>query len=277
MPRIRTIKPEFPQSESMGRISREARLLFILLWTVADDSGRLRAHSRALASLLYPFDVDVFDLIEAWIKELEDEECIVRYVHDNATYIQVHNWLKHQKIDKPSISRLPQFDEDSRILSNPREGSTTDLGSRIEDLGSRIKEKKARASRSARLPEDFDLTTERRKFCEAERKDAEREFAKFTDYWRSASGAKARKLDWDATWRNWCRSDFSAGKAANGKGRLSVASLTAWERLLASDGADRAGKAQNALESIGGWQRVLMRSTFDAPKIKAEFCNAYGE
>lgn len=27
----------------------------------------------------------------------------------------------------------------------------------------------------------------------------------FIDYWRGASGAKARKRDWTATWRNWMR------------------------------------------------------------------------
>lgn len=39
MARIRTIKPEFPQSETMGRVSRDARLLFIQLWTVAELSA----------------------------------------------------------------------------------------------------------------------------------------------------------------------------------------------------------------------------------------------
>ncbi len=47
MARIRSIKPEFPQSESMGNVSRDARLTFIQLWTLADDSGRLRGSSRA--------------------------------------------------------------------------------------------------------------------------------------------------------------------------------------------------------------------------------------
>lgn len=32
----------------------------------------------------------------------------------------------------------------------------------------------------------------------------------FKDYWFSVSGAKGVKLDWDATWRNWCR---RAGKS----------------------------------------------------------------
>lgn len=31
------------------------------------------------------------------------------------------------------------------------------------------------------------------------------ELAKFLDYWRSVPGAKGRKTDWPATWRNWMR------------------------------------------------------------------------
>jgi len=119
MARIRTIKPEFPQSESMGRISREARLLFLMLFTVVDDSGVTRGNSRMLASLLYPYDDDASALIDKWINELMVENCIVKYVVDNQTYIQICKWLNHQKIDKPTPSKLPQFDnarEDSRIL-----------------------------------------------------------------------------------------------------------------------------------------------------------------
>ena len=130
MARIRTIKPEFPQSESMGRVSRESRYCFILLWTLADDSGRLRGNSRMLASLLYPYDLDAGKLIDKWLADLEQEKCLVRYAIEGDTYIQICNWLKHQKIDKPSASKIPAFTEESRILANPRERSCEDLGSR---------------------------------------------------------------------------------------------------------------------------------------------------
>jgi hypothetical protein len=135
MARIRTVKPEFPQSESMGRVSRDARLLFILTWTLCDDAGRTRAASRMLASLLYPYDDDAPKKIDGWLAELEREGCIVRYSADGATYLQVCNWLSHQKIDKPSASKIPPFDEASRIVANPREGSSGDL--RIKDQGSK--------------------------------------------------------------------------------------------------------------------------------------------
>ena len=141
MSRIRTIKPEFPHSESMGAVSREARLCFIMLWTLADDSGRLRGNSRMLASLLYPYDDDAPELIEAWLSELECQNCIVRYEVNGSKYLEVCNWLTHQKIDKPSKSKLPGIDEGSRILANPREcsrslvGGSKDQGSRIKDQG----------------------------------------------------------------------------------------------------------------------------------------------
>jgi hypothetical protein len=35
------------------------------------------------------------------------------------------------------------------------------------------------------------------------------EAAKFSDHWHAKTGAEASKLDWLATWRNWCRSDIA--------------------------------------------------------------------
>jgi len=126
MARIRTIKPEFPHSESMGRVSRESRLCFILLWTIADDAGRLRGNSRMLASLLYPYDDDAKKHIDGWLDQLSSEGCIARYEVDGTAYLQVLNWASHQKIDKPSPSKLPAFVEDSRKLANPLEASVLD-------------------------------------------------------------------------------------------------------------------------------------------------------
>lgn len=43
------------------------------------------------------------------------------------------------------------------------------------------------------------------------------EASKFRDHWLSESGAKARKVDWLATWRKWCSSDI-AQRAHAGRG-----------------------------------------------------------
>jgi len=108
----------------MGNVSRDARLTFIQLWTIADDEGRLRGNSRMLASLLFPYDDDAPGLIDGWLKELEDEGCIQRYKSGTQSYVQLCNWLIHQKIDKPSKSKIPPFDESSRPLANPLEVSS---------------------------------------------------------------------------------------------------------------------------------------------------------
>jgi hypothetical protein len=75
---------------------------------------------------------------------------------------------------------------------------------------------RAKRSTSTRLSDDFALTPERRAIAQAESIDPERTFAKFRDYWLAAAGAKARKLDWDATWRNWCRSEADRKPTPNG-------------------------------------------------------------
>lgn len=126
MARIRTIKPEFPQSESMGRVSRDARLCFVLLWTLADDAGRLRGNSRMVASLLYPYDDDAKNLMDGWLSELSSEGCIARYEVDGTSYIEICAWLEHQKIDKPSASKLPAPPNKSRKLAKPREDSAAE-------------------------------------------------------------------------------------------------------------------------------------------------------
>lgn len=148
MARIRTIKPEFPQSESIGRLSRDARLLFILLWTVADDEGRCRAASRMLASLLYPYDDDAPGLMDGWLNELEANGRIVRYEVDGSTYLEIRNWKEHQRIDKPTASKLPEFREASK---KPREASQRE-GNRREGNGSGVDP----AAREAKTPDPFE-------------------------------------------------------------------------------------------------------------------------
>jgi hypothetical protein len=148
MARIRTIKPEFPQSESIGALSRDARLLFIQLWTIVDDAGRSRAASRMLASLLYPYDDDAAGLIDGWLAELEQSGFVRRYIFEGSTYLEVSNWLKHQKIDHPSASRFPAYSPD---LAKPREDSR----SLAPDLGPRTstKDQDIRAvAKATRLP-----------------------------------------------------------------------------------------------------------------------------
>lgn len=92
-----------------------------------------------IASLLFPYDDDAPSLIEGWMDELEREGCIRRYVVDGAHYVDIPKWLEHQKIDRPSKSKIPTFVEGSRIIARSREPSSEDLdqgpGPRTKDQG----------------------------------------------------------------------------------------------------------------------------------------------
>ena len=135
MARIRTIKPEFPHSESMGRVSRDARLLFVMLFTIVDDEGRARAATRMLASLLFPYDDDANAHLAGWLAELEGENCVELYEVDGNAYLRIANWSAHQRIDKPSRSRLPAPPaKPDELSARPREASAPE-GKGVEGKG----------------------------------------------------------------------------------------------------------------------------------------------
>lgn len=117
MARIRTIKPEFPQSESMGRVSRDARLLFIMLWTLVDDHGRTRANPVMLANLLFPYDDDAKLRVPEWLMELERQNSVRVYAVDDNAYLEIQKWSEHQRIDHPGKSKFPNPPEN---LGRPR-------------------------------------------------------------------------------------------------------------------------------------------------------------
>jgi hypothetical protein len=67
MPRIRTVKPEFWEDELLGVMPRDARLLFIATFNMADDEGILRwtpAYIKAQA-FMYDDDLTIGDVDQA--------------------------------------------------------------------------------------------------------------------------------------------------------------------------------------------------------------------
>lgn len=117
---------------------------------------------------------------------------------------------------QPTAWSARQYDSDSSVERTrawrARQKTERHCDVTVTDKN-RTEEKIETQKRASRLPDDFSLTPERQLVAEAETLPAERTFASFCDYWRAESGAKARKLDWDAAWRTWCRRsrDFSKG------------------------------------------------------------------
>lgn len=108
MARIRTLKPEIWATPSVGTLTRDARLLFVGLITQADDEGRMLAVPRQVAGNCYPFDEDVTgEQITGWLAEIEVAGLIRTYESGGGRYLELSGWSRHQKISKPTPSRLP--------------------------------------------------------------------------------------------------------------------------------------------------------------------------
>lgn len=62
-------------------------------------------------------------------------------------------------------------------------------------------------ARATRLPADWEPNDGDVAFCRDERPDLlpSQVASQFRDYWVAQPGAKGRKMDWPATWRNWVR------------------------------------------------------------------------
>ena len=92
MPRIRTIKPDYPHSYRLTEVNRDARYLNLLLRTLADDRGRLELNPVDLAKRLFPGDNDAPLHLLGWLYELQDIEAIELYQVDKIDYVRILRW-----------------------------------------------------------------------------------------------------------------------------------------------------------------------------------------
>lgn len=72
--------------------------------------------------------------------------------------------------------------------------------------------KAKREANGHRLPADWHPSVELEGFAVGLGLNADAVAAQFRDYWHAAPGAKGRKADWAATWRNWCRREAERPK-----------------------------------------------------------------
>lgn len=115
--RIRSIKPEFWTDATIVQLSHTARLLFVGLWNYADDAGRFLANPLLIKAAVFPLDTDIDSRrTTVVLRELYMTERIRLYKSNggNEWYGDIPNFLKHQRINKPTASKIPPFTEDSR-------------------------------------------------------------------------------------------------------------------------------------------------------------------
>jgi hypothetical protein len=158
--RIRSIKPGFWTDEKLTQLSRDARLTFLgLISAMADDAGRCKGDTRLVKASVWPLDEDIDTAdIGLHLEQLEDAGVILIYQHGGARFIQIVNWKKHQRIDKPRPSEYPEpqtqlgaFQDDSKNhLRIVAESSALDTDTDTE--GDRERDKEAEREASAAPP-----------------------------------------------------------------------------------------------------------------------------
>lgn len=106
--------------------------------------------------------------------------------------------------------------------------------------------KHSAAKRGSRIPPSFLPSAESISWARVARPDLDlgEVTAAFVDYWESESGAKASKLDWDKTWKNWVRRsrrEFNANRSTSSK-------PSAVERIAQNIAANRAARESAIIE-----------------------------
>lgn len=85
-------------------------------------------------------------------------------------------------------------------------------------------------NRGTRLPEGWEPAEEviRAMHAECPGVDLRGEHRAFTDYWRDQTGARATRIDWVGTWRNWMRKAAKEIPRRNGRSIDTAANTRAW-------------------------------------------------
>jgi len=132
--RIRTIKPEFWSDERLSECSLSARLLFIGLISFADDDGRLDYSPARLRMQIFPCGSATATQLSEWFRELREHSLIRVYLVDSRDYLDIPGFTKHQRINRPTPSKIPPYSVSAHVpLTEP---SVSPQGALIDGSGS---------------------------------------------------------------------------------------------------------------------------------------------
>lgn len=122
----------------------------------------------------------------------------------------ISGWEKRQvEREDGSAARAKAWREAKKLEKETQANATERKQTPDKDKDKDKEEKRVGSTRGSRITEGWVPSAEDAAFCKTERPDLRpSEVAKrFYDYWISVPGAKGRKTDWPATWRNWVRAE----------------------------------------------------------------------
>lgn len=232
MARIRTIKPDAFRSDTLSGVPREARWTFAGLWTYADDAGRGRDDVRLIKADLYPLDDAVsLSILGADMDHLAGIGSICRYEAEGKKYFHMPAWDEHQRINRPTPSKLPPCPRhDSAMTPPPPSGepSVSNHGGLSEDSPPEGKGKEGNGTgkggdgnapahkRGAQLSDSWQPNEQHTRKAA----DLELDLAAEVDHFRDHAKANGvLRKDWDAAFRMWMRNSAKWGDSKRNPNR----------------------------------------------------------
>lgn len=223
--RIRTIRPEFYQSESVGSMTWKARLVFINLWSYVEDNGVNLDNPRLFRGQCMPYDDSVLDDIEDAFAELEQCGSIIRYERDGKRLLFVPGFEKWQNIQRPGTCHyLPPdgwdkrgckiIPDDSGQLQEHSCKSPDDSGQLHDCSRSRSSSRSGKKEEENKFSSSKEITADcyhdSTEYAVTDRTIAS-EYANLdvTDAWNTFAsrhyGENRTIADWTRLWKGWCQ------------------------------------------------------------------------
>lgn len=220
MARIRSTHPGQWTDEDFVTLSSFARLLCLAIRNEADDYGCFEWKPVRIKMRLLPMDnVDIEELLA----ELVNGNHVMSYEIKGRKYGVIRNFCLFQKPKKPNsfCPNTPEvleyaglnLDEDetsSEPVPNQSGKSSAEgrKGGREEGKEEKASPKSSAEKRGSRIPDDWLPSEPGQQYAASlgmTPQEIRHERDKFYDFWIAKPGRDGRKLDWDATWRNWIR------------------------------------------------------------------------
>ncbi|MES2635826.1 MAG: DUF1376 domain-containing protein [Pseudomonadota bacterium] len=162
-------------------------------------------------------------------KELHDAKISKEKAEEKARKAAEKRWGQEAAKQEQSPSS-----SNATSIASSNQQAMHDLCPSPSPSPSPIKTLNSKAGASAtRLPKDWQPSESDISFCLKERPELNPQSVadQFRDYWIGIAGVKGRKLDWEATWRNWVRNEKSFNakqKPMKGHGVISDEKFNEW-------------------------------------------------
>lgn len=202
------------------------------VWGIANEAGKPENDDLLLCHMRINYLDEVcgvpgfgeaMESVEWAIEESDDGKPRVRFPK-----FLINNTPAEDRAKKSNAERQRRFRERNNATGNDESNVTDNVTVTHREEKRREEKKKeqkqkpeplppsAATKMATSLPKDWKPSPEQIAQARESRPDVDvaLEAQKFVDYWIAKGGKEGRKLDWDATWRNWIRNARGAPRGA---------------------------------------------------------------